>query len=243
MAYQLPFFKNYPADWLLSEKIAAMNLAEVGAYKLLIDHQWMGVECTLPDDVDRLKNLARWTDALYGDFARVLACFPKCRRPRERRGNPRLMEEYRQAMALQAVAVTNGQKGAAKRWKKPAEVPVVNGVATWEAYAHAYAERYRSKPVRNRMVNSQLKQFVERLGVDEAPQVAAFYLTHNKPIYVGARHSTNLLLRDAEGLRTEWATGIKSTTLEARSAETVDASQEQVNRVRRLMKGENHGPA
>lgn len=118
-----------------------------------------------------------------------------------------------------------------------------NGVATWQSYASSYRLRYGVDPVRNTAVNSQLKKLVDRLGSDEAPQVAAFYLTHNKPLYVSARHPTNLLLRDAEGLRTEWATGIKSTTLEARSAEVVDAAQEQVNRVRRLMKGENHGSA
>jgi hypothetical protein len=115
-----------------------------------------------------------------------------------------------------------------------------NGVATWDAYRASYRHRYSVDPVRNTAVNSQLKKLVDRLGSEEAPLVAAFYCTHNKPLYVSARHATNLLLRDAEGLRTEWATGIKSTTLEARSAETVDAAQEQIKRVGRLLEGRRH---
>lgn len=106
---------------------------------------------------------------------------------------------------------------------------------TWEAYATAYRERYGAAPVRNAKVNGILSRFVERLGEEEAPQVATFYLTHNRPFYVSARHATDLLLRDAEGLRTEWVTGTKATTLEARSAEQRDSVNEQVKRVRAMM--------
>lgn len=106
---------------------------------------------------------------------------------------------------------------------------------TWEAYATAYTERYGAAPVRNAKVNGILSRFVERLGEGEAPQVAAFYLTHNRPFYVSARHATDLLLRDAEGLRTEWITGTKATTLEARTAEQRDSVNEQVKRVRAMM--------
>ncbi len=106
---------------------------------------------------------------------------------------------------------------------------------TWEAYATAYRERYGAAPVRNAKVNGILSRFVERLGEEEAPQVAAFYLTHNRPFYVSARHATDLLLRDAEGLRTEWVTGTKATTLEARTAEQRDSVNEQVKRVRAMM--------
>jgi hypothetical protein len=101
----------------------------------------------------------------------------------------------------------------------------------WEAYAGAHEHRYRTAPVRNAKVNSNLSRLVDRLGEVEAPQVAAFYLTHNKPVYVSARHATDLLLRDAEGLRTEWATGIKSTTGEARNAERKDNVREQYRRI------------
>lgn len=116
MANNLPFFPNYPVDWIMSEKVACMKLHEVGAYKLLIDHQWMGVECTLPDDLVRLKALVKWEDVTHGDFSRVLACFPRVRTPKGRRGNARLLEEYVKALAKHGEAVARGVKGAASRW-------------------------------------------------------------------------------------------------------------------------------
>lgn len=115
-------------------------------------------------------------------------------------------------------------------------VPMVNGVGVWNSYSEAYRGRYGVLPVRNRTVNSHLKQICERLGEQEAPQVAEFYIHHNKQFYVVARHPTNLLLRDCEGLRTEWATGIKSTSGEAKNLELKDNVLEQVKRVEALMK-------
>lgn len=109
--------------------------------------------------------------------------------------------------------------------------PAVNGIATWEAYQDSYLRRYGVRPVRNQTVNSQLKHVVDRLGQEEAPLVAAFYLTHNKPLYVSARHATNLLVRDCEGLRTEWATGVKATTSEAKNLEFKDNVVGQADRV------------
>lgn len=87
---------------------------------------------------------------------------------------------------------------------------------TWAAYANAYQTRYRVQPVRNAKVNAQISNLVKRLGADEAPQVAGFYLTHNKAIYISSKHSVDLLLRDCEGLRTEWATGSRVTDTHAR---------------------------
>ena len=105
------------------------------------------------------------------------------------------------------------------------------GAAVWEAYAAAYEIRYGVVPVRNAKTNALLCQLVDRLGAEEAPQVARFYLAHNKPFYVSARHPANLLVQDAEGLRTQWATGVKATTREAQSAEQTDNVREQYNRV------------
>lgn len=114
--------------------------------------------------------------------------------------------------------------------------PALNSVLTWEAYSNGYRKRYGVDPVRNQSVNSQLKQLVLRLGSDEAPQVATFYLTHNNPLYVSARHPANLLLRDCEGLRTQWATGVKATRGEAKNAEARDDAQAQIQRVDRMLK-------
>ncbi|MBV6497640.1 MAG: hypothetical protein JFAIHJKO_02790 [Pyrinomonadaceae bacterium] len=110
--------------------------------------------------------------------------------------------------------------------------PVVSRTGpTWDAYAQAYRNRYGADPLRNAKTNGQLSNFLKRVPIEEAPLIAAFYLTHNKPMYVSARHSTDFLLRDAEGLRTEWVTGVKATTGEARNAEQRDNVSEQYKRV------------
>jgi uncharacterized protein YdaU (DUF1376 family) len=95
---------------------------------------------------------------------------------------------------------------------KAASAPL-NGVSklenqsTWSAYAFAYKARYGVDPVRNSKVNGQIAQIVQRLGGTEAPQVAAFFVKHNGPFYVRAKHAVGALLKDCEGIRTEWAGG------------------------------------
>lgn len=93
-------------------------------------------------------------------------------------------------------------KAPRKRVSKP-----VPSVSVWDSYRTAYADKYGVDPVRNAKVNSQLAQLVSRLGEEEAAGVAAFYLSNRNGLYVSAKHCTDLLLRDAEKLRTEWVTG------------------------------------
>ena len=99
--------------------------------------------------------------------------------------------------------------------RSPAVKRPAVGAETWNCYANAYAAKYGVDPVRNRKVNSQLAQLVERLGIAEAPCVAEYYLSHRHSLYVSAKHCVDLLLRDAEKLRTEWATGTQGTHTQA----------------------------
>jgi uncharacterized protein YdaU (DUF1376 family) len=94
-------------------------------------------------------------------------------------------------------------------------------VETWKAYKTAYSIRYGVDPVRNKTVNSQIKAFVERLGV-ESPQVAAHYVRSNTAFYVRSKHGTGPMLKDAEGLRTEWATGKTVTQTAAMQADKTE---------------------
>jgi hypothetical protein len=89
---------------------------------------------------------------------------------------------------------------------------------TWAAYRDAYRTRYKTDPVRNAKINGQVKQLVKRLG-KEAPEVAAFFLTHSARFYVEKCHAFGNLLADAEKLRTEWATGRKITSNQAQQAD------------------------
>lgn len=72
-----------------------------------------------------------------------------------------------------------------------------------------------------------LCKLVDKLGAVAAPHVAAFYVRHDRQQYVASNHSVNLLLRDAEGLHTDWATQHQTTEQEARQADKT-ASQGQV---------------
>lgn len=91
--------------------------------------------------------------------------------------------------------------------------------ATWESYSKAYAIRHGAEPLRNASQNSKMLKFVEKIGVIEAPEVAAFYLTHNRSYYVQAMHPLGLMVQDAEKLRTEWFTGNKMLGTAAREGE------------------------
>jgi hypothetical protein len=98
-----------------------------------------------------------------------------------------------------------------------ASEPASAGV--WVAYSGVYASRYGAQPVRNAKVNKLLCLLVERLGADEAPHVAAFYVSHQNRLYVSAGHAVDLLVRDAEKLRTEWATNRQVTATQAMQAD------------------------
>ena len=74
----------------------------------------------------------------------------------------------------------------------------------WDAYAKAYEQVYDVPPTRNGKVNGILCRFVERVGADDAPGVAAFYVGHPSKFYRSRGHPVELLLQDAEKLRTEW---------------------------------------
>lgn len=93
------------------------------------------------------------------------------------------------------------------------------GSLVWGAYSPSYESRYGTKPVRNAKVNKLLQMLVERLGAEEAPHVAAFYVGHQNRLYVSAGHAVDLLLRDAEKLRMEWATNRQGTQAQAAQAD------------------------
>ncbi len=113
---------------------------------------------------------------------------------------------------------------------KPAKTPSVSG-PTWEAYSSAYLARYQVTPVRNKTTNAQMAAFVKRIGAEEAPGVASFYLTHRDQFYVKQMHSVGMLLKDAEKLRTQWATGQQMTGTVARQTESQGHVQDQLARI------------
>lgn len=115
--------------------------------------------------------------------------------------------------------------------------PKPQSAETWRAYAQAYEARYGVQPVRNASVNGQLANLVKRLGQDEAPLVAAFYLSHNHTFYVSAGHSVGALLKDAEKLRTEWATGRKTTQAKARQVDRAQSNYDAGEEAKAILRG------
>ena len=104
-------------------------------------------------------------------------------------------------------------------------------VEAWNAYALAYQKRWGVAPIRNAKVNGMFANFLKRIPHAEAAEVAEFYVGHHRHDYVRSKHDVSLLLRDAEGLRTEWATGRRVTDAEARQADKTAGNMEQVNRL------------
>lgn len=76
------------------------------------------------------------------------------------------------------------------------------------------------------MVNGQLVGLVKRLGEGDAVEVADFFLTHNDAFYLKTMHPVGVLVRDAEKLRTEWATGQRMTGAKAREVERVQQNSD-----------------
>lgn len=117
---------------------------------------------------------------------------------------------------------TGTRAGTGAKRLSPAAADAATAAPTsevWKAYSEAYKAKYQAAPVRNATINGQLAQVVARLGAEESPGVAAFYLSHKNGLYVSAMHPVNLLLRDAEKLRTEWATGRQVTRTQGQMAD------------------------
>lgn len=97
---------------------------------------------------------------------------------------------------------------------------------TRESYSKAYLERHGASPVWNATTNSQLSRFVKRVGAEEAPEIAAFYVKHRASFYVQKLHPVGLLLQDSEKLRTEWFTGKAMTATEAHQGDKTAANMD-----------------
>lgn len=131
------------------------------------------------------------------------------------------------ATALEGKAVTTRKQPARPKTETG------GGGVVWDMYSGAYMQRYGVAPVRNAKSNSLCARLVERLGTD-APQVADFYVRkHNDRLYLSARHVLDLLIRDAEKIRTDWKRGLAPTSHEAGNAEKLAYAKGQMERIAR----------
>lgn len=235
------FLPWYTGDYLRDTR--HLSPLKHGVYLLLLAHCW-DQKGPLPTDEQECSGIAncRSTDEIEA-LRYVLTRF--FTRMQDGWYNKRIQREIERANAISLKRKSAGAKGYQARAKHllskshasastltptPTTTTTLTTTTTWEAYRTAYAARWRVEPKRNATVNSQIKALVARLGQD-APSVATFYLQHNDRYYILKRHPVGALLRDAEGMYQQWKTGMKATTLEARSAEQKDAVLEQIKRV------------
>lgn len=102
--------------------------------------------------------------------------------------------------------------------------PLSKTHTTWSQYAEAYHKRYNVWPVWNGKTAGQISHLIDRLGTDEAPHVAAFYVGINDARILNNCHSLNELLARAEAYRTQWATGQQMNATTARQIEATQAN-------------------
>ncbi|EMJ4125553.1 hypothetical protein [Pseudomonas aeruginosa] len=96
---------------------------------------------------------------------------------------------------------------------------------TWANYAMAYRRRYSGQwPVWNKTVAGVIGRLVDRLGQADAPKVAAFFVGINDARLINACHPVTELLRNAEGYRTQWASGRQMNATTARQLENTQAN-------------------
>lgn len=108
---------------------------------------------------------------------------------------------------------------------------------TWAAYSTAYQTRYSVAPIRNAKVNAAVKGFVQRIGYDESPTVANFYVASvNDAFIVRQMHDVALLLKSAEGYRTQWATGRAVTATAAKQADQTAANYSAIDEAKAIVR-------
>lgn len=106
----------------------------------------------------------------------------------------------------------------------------------WANYAFAYRKRYSTWPVWNARVGGLLGQLVDRLGVNAAPKVAAYYLVISDAQYLRECHSLTTLLSKAESIHTQWITGRPITGTSARQMENTQSNLSAAEQAKDLLR-------
>ncbi|MFV3334248.1 helix-turn-helix domain-containing protein [Pseudomonas sp. NY15437] len=111
----------------------------------------------------------------------------------------------------------------------------------WSAYAAAYQQRYSIAPIRNAKVNGQVRELLKRLGTDEAPAVAAYFVGINDAYLIRNCHDLGSLLAKAESYRTQWATGSQVNGTTARQIEQTQANANAAQEAARSLREKGEG--
>lgn len=129
------------------------------------------------------------------------------------------------------------RKKAANGTPAPANT---SGSLVWNSYSQAIASRHNGNmPPRDAEANSLCKRFVAKIGIDDAPTVAAYYVTLNEHLYVQSLHCLNLMVRDAKKIYMLWKENGQMTNRQARDADQLQGAIGMAQRIQgRLDRGE-----
>ena len=97
-------------DFLASPRVQAMNCPQQGAYIRLMIYAWDDPDCSLPNDLGMLTQMAKW-EVQWGGLEPVLACFKKHPHKKGRLYNPRLYEEFLYCQERSLKAAQSGKLG------------------------------------------------------------------------------------------------------------------------------------
>lgn len=109
-----PAFQYYPKDFISDDKVAPMNLKEVGAYWLLLSYCW--TENGLKNDQDYLKGLCKNDSEWEQIWKKISKCFYSKKNKNNRLFNRRLDEERKKQNEFKEKMTESGKIGAEKRW-------------------------------------------------------------------------------------------------------------------------------
>ena len=111
---------------------------------------------------------------------------------------------------------------------KPKKQADPDNVATWQAYARAYRERYGVLPASNAKTRGQTAQLVRFVGREIAPYLAAYFVSHNNRWFVQSRHEIGCLLRAYQQVLTDMQRGEQMTQAKAQQAERTQGNLDAV---------------
>lgn len=118
-------------------------------------------------------------------------------------------------------------KTALERYRAAASGPKDENCKTfkaWANYAIAYEKVYGVWPLWNATVAGQMAKFIDKVGAEEAPKLAAHYLKLKDRAYLQSSHDVSLMLRDAQAIYTSCQTGRAMNGTIARQMEATEAN-------------------
>ncbi len=128
-AFKPPAFQLYAKEFLQDEAVIAMDLEAVGAYIILLCHQWN--EGSIPSDPAMLARICRTTvERIEKIWPQVAVKFAPVRHVKNRLVNPKLETIRAEKMRFSHNQSKFGHRGAQKKWEsKTPEKNGLNGLA------------------------------------------------------------------------------------------------------------------